>query len=111
MTVTSKVLRQGILLPDSQTTQYTSTGVKTIIDGASVCNISASPVDLSINLVAAGGSADSSNRILLDKTIAAGETDLLPELRGRRLDVGDFVSTDASAASALAFRMEGRQIT
>lgn len=96
---------------NSQTTQYTSTGCKTIIDKFTVTNTSGSPVTFSVNLVASAGSAGNSNLVLKSKTIAASETYLCPELVGQAIEAGGFISTIAGAATSLTITASGRQIT
>jgi hypothetical protein len=49
--------------------------------------------------------------MIINKTIVPGETYLCPELIGRVLDPGDFISTIASAAASLTFKVDGQEIT
>lgn len=111
MTTTPRVLVQAKLLEDANTTQYTSTNAKTIIDGVSVTNVGVDPQTITINMPGNGVAVAANNVIVKERSVAAGATDLLPELRGRRLDAGDFVSTIASDDASLVFRMEGRIFT
>lgn len=111
MTVTSKVLVQGKRVENAQTTQYTSTNCKTIIDTATIVNTTAAPVTLSVNVVESGGAAGAANLVIDGASIAAHGTYLCPELAGKRLDASDFVSMIAGAANSLTLRMEGRQVT
>ena len=111
MTVTSRCLVQGKRIENSQTIQYTSTGLKTIIDGVTIVNTTAAAVLLSINVVANGGAEGPANLVADALSIAEHSTYLCPELAGRRLDAGDFVSMVADTASALSLRMDGRVIT
>lgn len=108
MTTVARVFTQSKTLEDAVTTQYTSSGVKSIIDGVSATNYSAAPKTLTVHLCQVGTAASSDNMVVKARTILAGATDLLPELRGRRLDAGDFVATDAEDGTSIAFRMEGR---
>ena len=94
-----------------QTTQYTATGCRTIIDKFTVTNTSAGNVTFAANLVASGGSAGASNLVLDDKSIVPGETYLCPELVGQVLEPGGFISTLAGAATSLTIRASGREIT
>jgi hypothetical protein len=94
-----------------QTTQYTSTGAKTIIDKFTVTNTTGSPADLSVNLVTLAGTAADSNLILDTKTVASGETYTCPEIIGHSLGSGDFISTLAGTATALTIRANGRLVT
>jgi hypothetical protein len=96
---------------NTQTTQYTSTGVTTIIDKFTATNYTASPATLSVNLVTSAGSAGNSNLITKTKTLLAGEVFTFPELVGQVLNAGDFISTIAGTASAINIRASGRVIS
>jgi hypothetical protein len=95
----------------SQTTQYTSTGVQTIIDKFTATNYSASAATLSVNLVASAGSAGDSNLIVKTKTLQPAETYTFPELVGHVLPVGGFVSTIAGTATSINIRASGRLVS
>lgn len=94
-----------------QTTQYTATNCKTIIDTFTATNTGATNVTLSVNLPASGGSAGNSNLVLDARGIAPGETYPCPELRGQTLEAGGFISTLASSAAAITISASGREIT
>lgn len=111
MTVIIKVLIPAKQAENSQTTQYTATNVKAIIDKFTVTNTSANNVTFSCNLVSVSGSAGASNLILDTRTIVPDETYTCPELVGQALDVGGFISTIAGAATSLTIRASGREIT
>jgi hypothetical protein len=111
MAVTPKVLIPAKQAENSQTTQYTATAVKAIIDKFTVTNTSAGNVTLSVNLVTSGGPAGASNLILDTRTIAPDETYTCPELVGHVLEAGGFISTLASAATSLTIRCSGREIS
>jgi len=111
MAVTPKVLVPPLQMQNSQTTQYTATAVRAIIDKATVTNTDTVNRTFSVNLVTSGGSAGNSNLVIDDKTIVPGETYLCPELVGQVLEVGGFISTIASAATALTLRISGREIS
>ena len=95
----------------SQTTQYTSTGVQTIIDKFTATNYSASPATISVNLVAAAGSATDSNLIVKAKTLQPSETYTFPELVGHVLPASGFISTIAGTATAINIRASGRLVS
>jgi hypothetical protein len=111
MTVTVKVLIPAKQAENAQTTQYTATNCKTIIDKFTVTNTSAGNVTFSVNLVTSGGSAGASNLILDTRSIAVDECYTCPELVGQALDSGGFISTIAGAATSLTIRVSGREIT
>jgi len=111
MAVTVKVLVPPKQLESSATTQYTATAVKAIIDKATVTNTSSSNATLTVHLVTSGGTAGNSNLIIDAKTIVPDETYLCPELVGQVLEVGSFISTTASAGTALTMRVSGREVS
>ena len=111
MTVTAKALVEGKSVENSQTTQYTATGVTTIIDKFTATNYSAAPATISVNLVAAAGSAGNVNIITKTKALQVAEVYTFPELVGQILNPGDFISTIAGTASAINMRVSGREIT
>jgi len=111
MTVTVKVLVPAKYAENSQTTQYTATGVTTIIDKFTATNISASAATISVNLVTTAGSAGSTNLITKTKTLQANEVYTFPELVGQVLGSGDFISTIAGTASAINIRVSGREVS
>lgn len=96
---------------NTQTTQYTATNCKTIIDKFTVTNTTAGNVTFSVNLVISGGAAAAGNRILDARAIAPSECYTCPELVGQTLEVGGFISTLASAATSLTISASGREIT
>lgn len=111
MAVTVKNLIPRKQAESSQTTQYTATNCKTIIDKFTVTNTSAANVTLSVNLVASGGSAGDSNLVLKAKSIAPSETYTCPELVGQTLEASGFISTLAGSATSLTISASGREIT
>ncbi len=96
---------------NSQTTQYTSNGVQTIIDKFTATNYSVSAATISVNLVTAAGSAGNDNLIVKTKTLQPSETYTFPELVGHVLPVGGFISTIAGTASAINIRASGRLVS
>lgn len=111
MTVTATVLIPAKIAENSQTTQYTSSGVTTIIDKFTATNYSANVATISVNLVSNGGSAGNENLIVKTKSLQAGETYTFPEIVGAAMNSGGFISTLASAAAAINIRASGRVIT
>lgn len=112
MTVTAKPLIAAKQAENAATTQYTTpTGTRTIIDKFTATNTSASTATLSVNIVTSGGAAGDSNTIIKTKSLAANETYTFPEIVGQVLAAGDFISTIASAASAITIRASGRELT
>lgn len=111
MTVTVKVLVPAKTAENSQTTQYTATGVTAIIDKFTATNYSGAAATVSVNLVTVSGSSGSDNLIVKTKTLQPAETYTFPELVGQVLDAGGFISTIAGSASAINIRVSGREVT
>jgi hypothetical protein len=111
MTVTVKVLIPAKTAENSQTTQYTATGVTTIIDKFTATNYSATAATISVNLVTAATSAGNDNLIVKTKTLQPAETYTFPEIVGQALAASGFISTIAGTASAINIRSNGREIT
>ena len=111
MTVTVKVFVPAKNVENTQTTQYTATGVTAIIDKFTATNYSGSAATISVNLVTVSGSAGDLNLITKTKTLQASEVYTFPELVGQVLGVGDFISTIAGTATAINMRVSGREVT
>jgi hypothetical protein len=111
MPVLVKTLIQSKQAENVATVQYTATNCRAVIDKFTATNTSAANVTLSVNLVASGGTAGVTNTIVDSRAIAPDETYTFPELVGQVLESGSFISTTASAATALTIRSSGREIT
>lgn len=111
MAVVSTVLIPAKTAESSQTTQYTSTNVETIIDKFTAANYSASAATISVNLVTNGGSAGNDNLIVKTKTLQPSETYTFPEIVGHVLNKGGFISTIAGTGSAINIRASGRTVS
>jgi hypothetical protein len=111
MTVSIKVLVPAKTVENTQTTQYTATGVTAIIDKFTATNFTATAATISVNLVTVSGSSGNSNLITKTKTLQASEVYTFPELVGQVLGIGDFISTIAGTASAINIRVSGREVT
>jgi hypothetical protein len=111
MTVTVKVLVPAKTAENTQTTQYTASGVTALIDKFTATNYSGSAATISVNLVTAAGSAGNDNLIVKTKTLQPSETYTFPELVGAALMPSGFISTLAGTASAVNIRVSGREIT
>jgi hypothetical protein len=108
MSVTTRAIYETAALLAAQSTLYTSTGVRTIIDKITVYATNVCTV--TINLVPSGGSAATAN-VMATKTFAVGEAYIWPEIVGHTLEPGDFVSVLSSAAPGGNIRISGRQVT
>ncbi len=111
MTVIVKAIIPAKQAENVQTTQYTATNCKTVIDKFTATNTTAGNVTISVNLVTGGGSASSANLITNARAIAPGESYTFPELVGQAIESGGFISTIASAAASITIRASGREIT
>lgn len=111
MAVITKALLDSKYLENVQTTQYTATNCRALITKATITNNDTVNRTVSINLVPPSGTAGAGNRVINVKTIVPGETYNCPELSGQVLEPSGFISTLASAASALTMRISGQEIT
>lgn len=111
MTVYVKNLVPGKTVEAVQTTQYTATGVTTIIDKFTATNYSAAAATISVNLVTVSGTAGNVNIITKTKTLQPSEVYTFPELVGQVLNAGDFISTLAGTADSINMRVSGREVT
>jgi hypothetical protein len=111
MTVTVKNIVPAKTVENTQTTQYTATGVTTIIDKFTATNYNTAAATISVNLVTAAGAAGNANLITKTKTLQPAEVYTFPELVGQVLNPGDFISTIAGTASAINMRVSGREVT
>lgn len=111
MAVTVKVLVPAKTAENSQTTQYTASGVTAIIDKFTATNYTATAATISVNLVTLAGSASNDNLIVKTKTLQPSETYTFPELVGQVLAAGGFISTIAGTATAINIRVSGREVS
>lgn len=111
MAVNVKVLIPAKIAENAQTTQYTATGVTTLIDKFTATNYSAAVANISVNLVTALDTAGNQNLIVKTKSLQPSETYTFPEIVGAALAPGGFISTLASAASSITIRASGREIS
>jgi hypothetical protein len=95
----------------SQTTQYISQNVTTIIDKFTATNYSGSATTLSVNVVTFADTAGNQNLIVKTKTLQPAETYTFPELTGHVLQAGGFISTIAGSSSAVNIRASGRVVS
>lgn len=111
MAVSVKNIVPGKTVEDTQTTQYTASGVTTIIDKFTATNYSGTAATISVNLVTTGGSAGNTNIVTKTKTLQPAEVYTFPELVGQVLNPGDFISTLAGTAGSINMRVSGREVT
>ena len=111
MTVTVKVLIAAKTAENAQTTQYTASGVTTIIDKFTATNYDTVARSITVNLVTSGDTVGNQNKIVASRTLQPNETYLFPELVGAALAPGGFISTIASNATGINIRASGREVT
>ena len=111
MTVTVRVLIPAKIAEATQVTQYTATGVTTIIDKFTATNYSAVAATISVNLVTVSFTAGNDNLITKAKTLQPAEVYTFPELVGQVLSPGAFISTIAGTATSINIRASGREVS
>ena len=93
-------------VPVADTTHYTvTTGTTAEITQATVCNESTASQTISFYIPNPTAAAGVTNQVISSKTILAGQTDLLPELLGKRLSAGSVIKTTASDGASLNLHM------
>jgi hypothetical protein len=110
MSTTTNAIIPAKAAENVQTTQYTSNGVKTIIDKFTATNVTAGNVTFAVNLVSSGGATGAAN-LAFSRTLLPGQCYTCPEVVGQTLEAGDFISTLAGAAASITIRASGRQVT
>lgn len=106
-TLTAKRLVEGTALTTANATLYTSdTGTKTVIQAASVLNVSAGAVVMYLYLVPSGGVAAAANAVIA-ASIAAGATYPCTEIINEVLEPGGFISARASSGTSISITSSG----
>lgn len=80
---------------------------KTIVQKATLSNVTAGAVTFTMYRVPSGGSAGAGNTIVQTKGLAAGEVYIANELNGLVLDPGDTIQALASAGASINFTASG----
>lgn len=111
MSVVNKVLIDAGYVSDSLATKYTATSVTAIIDKFTATNTDSNARTLSVHLVPSGGSADATNIVTSELSIAAGASVDLPEMKNHVLEPGDFIAAVGEVASKIVVRASGREVT
>lgn len=111
MTVSVKVLIPAKIAENTQTTQYTATGVTTIIDKFTATNYNTAAATISVNIVTGADTAGNQNLIVKTKTLQPSETYTFPEIVGAALAPSGFISTIAGTAASINIRANGREIS
>ena len=110
MSIASKCLVEAGYVANAETTAYIATGIRTVLDKWTVQNSDLVSHTYTVKLVPSGGTPGASH-VMLTKTLVAGEVYTCPEIAGQVLNVGDFISEIASAASVIVRRISGREIS
>lgn len=111
MAFVPKRLVAGSQLTGATATYYTATAVKARIDAATVRNDYTAGETFSVWLVPSGGTADDTNQVIKDRPLAAGETQMVPEIIGHYLEAGGTIQAVASNAARVNLIISGGEIT
>ena len=104
-----KPLLEAKYAENAQTTQYTApANRRTTVSLMTATNNSGVAASLTVNIVPSGSAAAASNIVISAQSIAAGASYTCPEMK-HTLAAGDFISTLASAASAIIIRISGSE--
>lgn len=111
MAITPKRLAGGTLTNATATYYTAPTGAKSRIDAFAICNYSGAPQTFSLYLVPSGGSADNTNIVIQNRSVAAGAAGRILEAIGQWLEAGGTIQMVASAGSALTITASGIEQT
>jgi hypothetical protein len=112
MARTAKVLNAGTQLTTLAATYYTApANTTTVIQSVVLTNTTAGAITATVHLVASGGSATASNMVLSARSIAAGETYLVPGCAGAVVATGGTIQALASANTSIILMASGTEIT
>lgn len=108
-TMQGEILYSGQLSTAAATSVYTVPASKTAkIAQGSVCNTSAASVNVTVELLKSGDTADGTHRIISAYPLAAGDTLSLGDyLAGALLAEGEAISVTASVANAIDVVLTG----
>lgn len=98
-------------LTASAATYYTATNVNTQITGAVAMNNDATARTVTVHIVASGGTADATNKVVNAKRVAAGRSVLLPELVGQVVQAGATLQALADSAAQVTLSVSGVEQT
>lgn len=111
MGTTPKRLVSGSQLTNSAATYYTATNCKTRIDAMTILNNTAGAITVDLHLVPSGGTADATNQILDDYSIAAKTAYVVLPAIGHWLEDGGTIQALASANTSLTMVASGIEWT
>lgn len=97
MALVAQSLVKGVTLTGDSATVYTAGAGTTVVSGAVVANPTSAAVNLTVAIQRSGGSALS---IVPGRAIAAGGTDLVPEL-ARVLAAGDVIQASGNGLNLI----------
>lgn len=81
---------------------------KALIGQATVCNTGTTAYNITVHLVASGGTVANANMIIDAKQVATGVTTELTEIIGHVLEGGESIHAFADTADQLSLRVSGR---
>lgn len=111
MARTAKVLNAGAQLTTVAATYYMApASTTTIIQAVVLTNTTGGAITATVHLVASGDTATTSNVVLLAKSLAAGETYIVPGTAGLALAAGGMLQALASANTSISLMASGTEI-
>jgi hypothetical protein len=111
MAVVAKALVEGQIIPNTDTTVYTTPlSVTTILDKCTSTNYDSVARIQTVSIVAAGAAVGNAYYVA-KHTFAPYESYTWPEVVGQVLNPLDFVSVISSNATGMNIRISGREIT
>lgn len=112
MAIVFKNLVPGSQLTTATATYYTASNSTTgVIQNATVTNTSGGSQTYTAYIIIGGGSPSASNEVVAAKAVAAGTTDVCPELEGKVIEALGTLRMVASANGALTLMVSGIEVT
>ena len=110
-TVIPKILASA-QVASGETTVYTVGASKAAkLAKLVLANTSASAVTVSVSVVPSGGTVDGTHKVMSAYSIAAGDSTVITEAENIWLGAGDFISVNASAATAINVLASGLEFS
>jgi len=110
MFIPKNLMSVSAQLTASAATYYTSTNTKTLVTKASVCNNDTVVRTFTVYSIKSGGGAGDTNLLVKTRSIAPGESQMIPELQGEMLENGDFIQALADVTLKVSLFMSGIQL-
>lgn len=110
-TVTPKVLASSQLAAGDNTVYTVGASKAAKLSKLVLANVSAAAVTVSASIVPSGGTVDGTHKIVSAYSLAAGDGMVITEAENIWLGAGDYISVNASAATAINVLASGLEFS